>query len=139
MSEEGGLKENLDKVFDELIDILSELVKRCSKEIELNQTHLREFETIRYDETLGLARARIAENVVITSEHQMSYRLIRVLALVVKKLADAIDKLPNEREFDAVREELHSMNKVVKEVIVPLKQAIEETKQRDTRGDEVYK
>jgi len=61
-----------------------------------------------------------------------------VLALVVKKLADAIDKLPNYREFDAVKEELHSVNKVVEDVVLPIKQEIEEQRERDIRGEDAY-
>ena len=61
-----------------------------------------------------------------------------MLALVVKKLADAIDKLPNYREFDAVNEELHSMNKVVEDVVLPIKQEIEEQRERDIRGEDAY-
>lgn len=120
--------------FDELIDILSELVNRCSKERELNEAHLREF---KYDKGLGLANTRIAENPIVTSYLQLSHRLIRVLAYGVKGLTDAIDKLPEGQEFTAVKEELASMKNVVKDVVVP-KQAIEEEKQRDRRGDDVY-
>ena len=58
--------------------------------------------------------------------------------MVVKKLADAIDKLPNYREFDAVKEELHSMNKVVEDVVLPIKQEIEEQRERDIRGEDAY-
>ncbi|HXX97347.1 MAG TPA: hypothetical protein VEL11_09555 [Candidatus Bathyarchaeia archaeon] len=61
-----------------------------------------------------------------------------MLALVVKKLADAIDKLPNYREFDAVKEELHSVNKVVEDVVLPIKQEIEEQRERDIRGEDAY-
>lgn len=58
--------------------------------------------------------------------------------MVVKKLADAIDKLPNYREFDAVKEELHSVNKVVEDVVLPIKQEIEEQRERDIRGEDAY-
>jgi hypothetical protein len=140
MSKEWGFKE---EHFDELISILSELVDRSSKERELEETHLRESEKAKYDETLGLARTRIYEDVLITTYLNLSYRLMRVLALGVKGLADAIDKLPDKQEFSAVKEELTSMNKVVKDVVLPLKQDIEERKQarkqREIRGDEVYK
>ncbi|MFZ0515037.1 MAG: hypothetical protein WAM14_25790 [Candidatus Nitrosopolaris sp.] len=140
MSKEEGFKE---EHFDELISVLSELVDRSNKEIELNETQLREFEKVKLNETLGLAKTRIAGDAVITSYFNMSYRLMRVLAIAVKAVAEAINKLPAQQEFDAVREELHSMNKVVKEVVVPLKQSMEERKQgekqRDIGGDEVYK
>lgn len=121
--------------FDELISILSELVDRSNKEMELNDANLRELEKLKINETLGLARATICENTIITSYLSMSYRLMRVLAIGVKAVTEAINKLPAQQEFDAVRKELSSMNKVVEGVVVPLKQDIEKRRQR---GGGVY-
>jgi hypothetical protein len=90
------------------------------------------------DAMSSLIRTLYTTNATKSSDLEMAFRLIRILAKDVESLTKAFEKLPGKQEFVGVKQELTSVKTIVDDVIVPLKKALEEAKKRDVRGDEVY-
>lgn len=124
------------KDFDEFISILSDLVKNCQSDKEFFE---RGTTKIKGDErVLSLVKTMYVSNANKSDQLQLAFRLIRLLAEDVKTLTTAMEKLVDKEESTEIKRELASIRTVVDDVVIPIKQEMEEKRKRDVRGGEVY-
>jgi hypothetical protein len=142
-TEEGNRREEemTDKILpDKLTDKLSDLIK------EIRDTCYRNHDVFRKDAE-ALDQNDPFQKILSISDRLDSTifqvlgtqaEVVDLLCVLINRLAISIEKLPDRSEFDVVKEELQAARGVITDAVLPIKQAFEEAKVRDLRGEDAY-
>ncbi|WP_101477876.1 hypothetical protein [Candidatus Nitrosotalea bavarica] len=67
------------------------------------------------------------------------YQVMILQSNAINNLYESIDKLPDKKEFDDIKSELHKQKEKVISTLEPLKDLLDQTKEQSKRGNHVYR